>query len=120
MVSLEEILRKIAIDICENKCGGGGCPCKEGCDVYSDEDCINRIMNYFKFFIVDSISIPIGQSIEYEAEWKYWSGWSGNHDKRIDDATCSKCGYKHPTIRFGTPDLLQDYCPSCKSRMKKR
>lgn len=57
---------------------------------------------------------------EYEAEWKYWEGWCGNHDKRIEDATCSKCGYKHPTIRFGSPDLLQDYCPSCKSRMKKR
>ena len=57
---------------------------------------------------------------EYEAEWKYWEGWCSNHDKRIDDATCSKCGYKHPTIRFGSPDLLQDYCPSCKSKMKKQ
>ena len=57
---------------------------------------------------------------EYEAEWQYWSGWSGNHDKRIEDATCSKCGYKHSTIRFGSPDLLQDYCPSCKSKMKKK
>ena len=60
------------------------------------------------------------QAGAYEAEWQYWSGWSGNHDKRIEDATCSKCGYMHPTIRFGSPDLLQDYCPSCKSRMKKR
>ena len=56
---------------------------------------------------------------EYEAEWQYWSGWSGNHDKRIEDATCSKCGYKHSTI-FGSPDLLQDYCPCCKSKMKKK
>ena len=54
-----------------------------------------------------------------EAKWEYWAGWMSNHDRRIDDATCSKCGYKHPTIRFGTPDLLQDYCPQCKSKMKK-
>lgn len=60
------------------------------------------------------------QTEEYDAEWKYWDGWCGNHDKRIDDATCSKCGYEHPTIRFGSPDLLQDYCPSCKSKMKKK
>ena len=61
-----------------------------------------------------------GQAEEYEAEWKYWDGWCSNHDKRIDDATCSKCGYKHSTIRYGSPDLLQDYCPSCKSKMKKK
>lgn len=48
MIILEEVLREIAVDICENKCGGGGCPCKEGCDVYSDKDCVDRIMNYFK------------------------------------------------------------------------
>lgn len=45
---MEELLRKIAIDISQNKCGIGGCPCKEKCDVYSDKDCIDRIMNYFK------------------------------------------------------------------------
>ncbi len=56
---------------------------------------------------------------ECEAEWKYWAGWSGNHDKRIEDATCSKCGYKHSTVR-GNPDMLQDYCPCCKSKMKKQ
>jgi hypothetical protein len=60
------------------------------------------------------------QTEEYGAEWKYWAGWCGNHDKRIEDATCSKCGYEHPTIRYGSPDLLQDYCPSCKSKMKKK
>lgn len=55
---------------------------------------------------------------EYEAEWEYWDGWSGNHDKRIEDATCSRCGYKHFIVK-GSPNLLQDYCPCCKSRMKK-
>lgn len=48
MVNMEEILRKIAIDIANNKCGSGNCPCYKECDVYSDEDCIDRIMNYFK------------------------------------------------------------------------
>jgi hypothetical protein len=56
---------------------------------------------------------------ECEAEWKYWDGWSGNHDKRIEDATCSKCGYKHSAVK-GSPNLLQDYCPCCKSKMKKQ
>lgn len=48
MVNVEDILRKIAIDIANNKCGIGNCPCHEYCDVYSDKECINRIMEYFK------------------------------------------------------------------------
>ena len=58
------------------------------------------------------------KEIPYEAEWKYWDGWMSNHDKRIDDATCSKCGYEH-TIVKGSPELLSDYCPNCNSKMKK-
>lgn len=118
MISLEEILKKIAVGIYKNKCADGMCPCSEGCEVYSNEDCVNRIMDYLKSCIVDSIMVEPMEV--YEAEWKYWEGWCSNHDKRIEDATCSKCGYKHPTIRFGSPDLLQDYCPSCKSKMRKR
>lgn len=56
--------------------------------------------------------------IQNTARWEYWDGWCGNHDKRIEDATCSKCGYKHPTVR-GTPELLADYCPYCHSKMIK-
>ena len=48
MANMEEILRKIAVDIANNKCGIGNCPCFKDCDVYSDEECINRIMDYFK------------------------------------------------------------------------
>lgn len=55
---------------------------------------------------------------EYEAEWLYWPGWSGNHDKRIDDATCSNCGYKHLTV-YNTPDNLSDKCPRCQKKMRK-
>lgn len=53
-----------------------------------------------------------------QATWNYWKGRCGNHDKRIEDATCSNCGYKHPTVK-GSPKLLSDYCPCCKSKMKK-
>ena len=58
-------------------------------------------------------------SPKYEAKWEYWAGWSGNHDKRIDDATCSKCGYKHGTIRHKNPSYLPDVCPRCHSKMDK-
>ena len=60
-------------------------------------------------------------------QWKYWDGWVGNHDQRIDDATCSECGYKHPTVRWrkgdkpnSTPDKLSNYCPNCGLEMFKR
>lgn len=54
-----------------------------------------------------------------EAEWLYWPGWAGNYDQRIDNATCSKCGYHHNTVYNG-PDGLSSHCPHCHSRMKKR
>lgn len=74
--------------------------------------------DFKKIFIEKFIGVTSNE--EWDAEWQYWEGWCSNHDKRIEDATCSKCGYKHSTIRFGSPDLLQDYCPSCKSKMRKR
>lgn len=60
-------------------------------------------------------------------QWVYWEGWIGNHDQRIDDATCKDCGYKHPTVRWrkgdernSTPDKLANYCPNCGLEMFKR
>ena len=52
-------------------------------------------------------------------KWIYWPGWVGNHDKRIDDATCSICGFKHPTVlNVKTPkDCLYKYCPECGAKM---
>ena len=86
-------------------------------------ECARKIQNIdtddFKEFFVEKF-MGVTSSAEWDAEWKYWEGWMSNHDKRIEDATCSNCGYRHPTIRFGNPDLLQDYCPSCKSKMKKQ
>ncbi len=60
--------------------------------------------------------------------WVYWSGWCGNHDMRIEDAVCSECGYKHPTVRWekGDPrsdefvlNKLKDECPKCGALMDK-
>lgn len=53
-----------------------------------------------------------------QAYWEYWGGWAGNHDKRIDDAKCSNCGFKHPTVRGGNaPDQLYKLCPHCGRHM---
>ena len=64
--------------------------------------------------------------------WIYWSGWCGNHDMRIEDAVCSECGYKHPTVRWEKYDAinkkdayeivlnkLADECPVCGAVMQK-
>ena len=57
-------------------------------------------------------------------KWIYWDGWLGNHDQRIDDAKCSECGYRHPTVRrekgehYGsTINKLARQCPCCKAEM---
>ena len=60
----------------------------------------------------------VSKTKEKTARWKYWAGWGGNHDKRIEDAVCSHCGYKHPTV-YGSPDLLANTCPQCRRRMQK-
>ena len=40
-------LNKIANAIAK-KCGIGGCPCKIGCKVYNEDDCIDRIIEWLK------------------------------------------------------------------------
>lgn len=47
-----------------------------------------------------------------KAHWNIWGGWSGNHDRRIEDATCSNCGYRHETV-FGSTKKLAKNCPGC-------
>ena len=62
------------------------------------------------------------------AKWQFWEGWMSNHDKRIDDATCSNCGYRHPKVcrTYGSNETEQDvlnklfkFCPSCGKLMDK-
>lgn len=50
------------------------------------------------------------------AHWEVWDGWSGNHDQRIEDATCSNCGYKHQTV-YSSLKKLSIVCPKCDLRM---
>lgn len=59
------------------------------------------------------------QTNQKTAFWDFWLGWGGNHDQRIDDAKCSSCGWKHPTV-YRSTDNLQKTCPSCGSKMLPR
>lgn len=61
------------------------------------------------------------------ARWEFWEGSISNHDMRIEDATCSRCGYVHPTVRrtFGTREPFEDVvkklaatCPRCSADMR--
>lgn len=58
---------------------------------------------------------------ESHAYWEYWGDWDKKHVKRIDNATCSKCGYKHPAV-YGSnaPDQLCKVCPGCGRRMGRK
>jgi len=49
--------------------------------------------------------------------WLYRSGWSGNHDKPIENAKCLKCGYIHPTV-YDSLENLSKYCPGCGRKVK--
>lgn len=56
-----------------------------------------------------------------ETTWVFSSYWRGNHDKRIEDATCEKCGCKHPPIVGSDScqqliDSFYKYCPNCGRR----
>lgn len=50
------------------------------------------------------------------AKWMIWREWQNNHDQRIRGATCSTCGYRHPTVDRDFR-LLNKYCPDCGSKM---
>lgn len=52
MEDTEKILKKIAIAISDiDVCGNGGCPCKKNCEVYGDNECIERIMNWLRYVV---------------------------------------------------------------------
>ena len=50
MKDTEELLKKIAIAISDiDVCGDGGCPCKKNCEVYEDNECVERIMKWLRY-----------------------------------------------------------------------
>lgn len=60
-------------------------------------------------------------------KWEFWEGSIGNHDLRIEDATCSRCGYVHPTVRrtYGKRESFEEVvkklaatCPRCSADMR--
>lgn len=78
----------------------------------------SALFNERVWFGVDLASGPdstvIPEKRKPKASWVVWPGWSGNHDRRIEDAKCSNCGYEHPKVYGRT---LSTICPSCKSPM---
>jgi hypothetical protein len=89
------------------------------CIVFDDPDPYVREQHIQKYFSDGSLKIKHGH-------WVYWDGWCGNHDKRIEDAVCSECGYKHRTVRYEQGDYhnfvpfkLAGECPGCGAIMDK-
>lgn len=95
--------------------------------LYSDD--VKEIVADFYGVSIENVSVPNSLQVRVsvgeekieekpQAYWEYWGGWAGNHDKRIEDAECSNCGFKHPTVRgYGAPDQLYKICPNCGRRM---
>lgn len=48
---IESALKKIAIEISENKCDDSACPCQKDCNVFTNEECVDRIIDWFKSVI---------------------------------------------------------------------
>lgn len=72
------------------------------------------------FFLSDSDEKVMDTDASTKAHWFYWGGLVGNHDGRIEGATCTKCGFKHPTvIGKNAADNLYKFCPECGSKMVK-
>lgn len=65
---------------------------------------------------VDLASGPDRTGWGKTAMWIVWPGWEGNHDRRIEDAKCSSCGYRHETV-YGSLRRLSSLCPGCGSKM---
>lgn len=71
---------------------------------------INKIL-----FSIDMSPHETKVKEELQAAWKMWAGWKGNHDQRIEDATCTNCGFKHATVH--SLERLAKTCPGCKAAM---
>lgn len=69
----------------------------------------------------NSVSAQIAEKTELnkfqqkEAKWRIRAGWSGNCDKRVENATCSNCGYVNQIVHG--IESLPKVCPFCKRKM---
>ena len=86
---------------------------------------VELVKRYNKIYSNDPLQVKRTDSDR--AKWLFWEGWMSNHDMRIDDAVCSSCGYKHPTVRrtpYSTEteqdvlNKLSRFCPNCGKRMR--
>ena len=80
------------------------CEMGKACCIYvSDGTCVSLKTSYDEILKVIKDNFPFTSIVEdvdiNKGRWEFWPGWIGNHDKRIEDATCSRCGYVHPTVR---------------------
>ena len=87
------------------------------------------IKRYNELYPEASLNVKAAEPVEpAKAKWMFWEGWMSNHDMRIEDATCSACGYKHHTVRrtYGVKETEQEvlnklgnFCPNCGKPMVK-
>ncbi len=90
-------------------------------DSYISRDYIKELINNFPKDLVENSDEARHEKIGY---WEFWEGWIGNHDQRIEDATCSECGYMHSTVRRNKGETankvlkkLATICPGCGAKM---
>lgn len=94
---------------------------REMFELYKDDIRAHNVMLYYALLSWNDANKKSSSNdyfLEKTGKWIYWDGWCGNHDKRIEDATCSECGYKHPTVRGqGANKKLAKECPRCGTKM---
>ena len=86
---------------------------------------LNAVNEMIDIFPKEKINDDTPTEVVNHGDWVFWGGWCGNHDRRIEDATCSECGYKHPTVRWEKGDVnnesvlnkLAHKCPRCGAKM---
>jgi len=86
---------------------------RELTDTKTDESYWEFVFNNVELKYVPPCSFAKEQD---EAYWTVWCGWKGNHDQRIEDATCSNCGYEHYTVYKSLSELSM-FCPKCGKKM---
>ena len=106
----KDLCSKYAICTCTNRDGSCSTPQQHAKIIYE--------LGYRK--------VTEESEVEQTAIWEFNKAWTCNNTRIIEDATCSRCGYKRSTIRIrpadkATPeDVLSKfgvYCPNCRAEM---